>query len=245
MIWQASAWIVPPRPIPVSTSTWIGARMPALRACFWNSRAKPRSETEGVRLYLMIWSISESVAGERMRIGGRDPAHAELHPLVGVCHAEAGGAVLQGGVGDLDRPVAVGVRLDHLHDLHAGADQPLHLRPVRGEVAEIDLDPTSVFQIFLQRHRLKPTPECSMPPGKFVESYQRRFESQGGLRCRLGCSSFSAGAEPFSQFAGRFKAKPFLDEGVLILPCREAPPSARDRRGRRIPGPCGSGSRCS
>ena len=94
------------------------------------------------------------MAGERIRIGGRDPAHAELNPFVGVRHAEAGGAVFQGGVGDFDRPVAVGVRLDHLHDLHVGADQPLHLRPVRGEIAEIDLDPAAVFQIFFQRHDL-------------------------------------------------------------------------------------------
>ena len=156
MTWKASSCIVPPRPIPVSTSTWIGAWMPALRARFWNSRAKPRSETEGVRLYLMIWSISESVAGERMIDGGRDSAHPELNPFVGVCHAETGGAVLQGGVGDLDRPVAVGVRLDHLHDLHVGADQPLHLRPVGGEIAEIDLDPTAVFLIFFYKHLLNP-----------------------------------------------------------------------------------------
>ena len=81
--------------------------------------------------------------------GGRDPAHPELYSLVCVCHAEAGGAVEEGGVGDLDRPVAVGVRLDHLHDPHAGADEPFHLRPVRGEVAEIDLDPASVSKIFL------------------------------------------------------------------------------------------------
>ena len=81
--------------------------------------------------------------------GGRDPAHPELHPLVGVCHAEAGGAVCEGGVGDLDRPVAVGVRLDHLHDPHVGADEPFHLRPVRGEVAEVDFDPASIFKIFL------------------------------------------------------------------------------------------------
>jgi hypothetical protein len=90
----------------------------------------------------------------------RDSAHAELHPLVGVCHAESGGAVPEGGVGDLDRPVAVGVRLDHLQNLHVVADEPLHLRPVRGEAAEIDLDPAPIFQIFVQwryqfYHRLR------------------------------------------------------------------------------------------
>ena len=83
--------------------------------------------------------------GGEYQYGRRDSTHAKLHPLVGVCHAESGGAIPEGGVGDLDRPVAVSVRLDHLQNLHVGADQPPHLRPVRGEVAEIDLDPASIF----------------------------------------------------------------------------------------------------
>ena len=80
--------------------------------------------------------------------GGCDFAYPELNPFIGVRHTQAGGAVLQGDVGDLDGPVAVSVRLDHLHDLNVWADQPLHLFPVRGEIAEIDLDPAAVFLIF-------------------------------------------------------------------------------------------------
>ena len=147
---QASACIVPPRPIPVSTSQWIGARMPAVHGPLLKLPGKPEIGDRGDQgVFDDLVDLGIGGGGEDDD-GGRDPAHPELHPLVGVCHAEAGGAVCEGGVGDLDRPVAVGVRLDHLHDPHAGADQPFHLRPVRGEVAEVDFDPASVFKIFLQ-----------------------------------------------------------------------------------------------
>jgi len=88
--------------------------------------------------------------GGKDQDGGRDPAHPELNPLVGIRHPEAAGAVFQGGVGDLDRPMAVGIRLDHLHDLDVGADPTFHLRPVCREMTEIDLDPTPVFLIIPQ-----------------------------------------------------------------------------------------------
>ena len=73
IILKASPYTVPPRPIPVSISICTGIFTPFFFELSLSLRAKATSETEGVRLYFTISSISETGEGLSIRMGASIP----------------------------------------------------------------------------------------------------------------------------------------------------------------------------